>query len=131
MIEVPKSFMDVSYESSRIPGVENQADLTLGANCQVYIYALLNHFGKNIPNFRSSELWDDIVFTKKVSDFHALDIMMYNDSVNAYGAHVGLYLGDQRVVHLSKDNGIPKVELHDELIKQRKYSVFIGAKRIL
>ena len=40
-IKIPKAFLDVQYKSARIPGVENQSDLSLGANCQVFAYVIL------------------------------------------------------------------------------------------
>lgn len=56
--------------------------------------------------------------------------MLYNNNPSAYGAHVGLYIGDGFIYHLSKENGIPKVEEHNKLLTQSKYIYFIGAKRI-
>ncbi len=90
-MNIPERFNKVKYCSAKIPGVDNEADLTLGANCQVFAYALLRHFGLNPPPLRSSELWSDTQFTKNVSEFEALDIMMYNNKDQAYGAHVGVY----------------------------------------
>lgn len=110
--------------------MENESDLTLGANCQVFAYNLLRHFGKNPPSLRSSELWEDIEFTEVVESFEPLDIMLYNETADAYGAHVGVYVGEGTVFHLSKENGTPKYEKHTDLLQQPKYQFFIGAKRV-
>lgn len=40
-IKIPEAFYDVEYKADRIPAVENQSALALGANCQVFAYALL------------------------------------------------------------------------------------------
>ncbi len=129
-MEIPNRFTKVKYVSSRIPGVDNESDLTLGANCQLFAYNLLRYFGLKPPCLRSSELWADSTFSEAVTDFKPLDIMMYNDSPDSYGAHVGVYVGDGLVYHLSSANGIPKFESHSELFQQSKYCLFIGAKRI-
>ncbi len=130
IIKIPKKFENVLYKTSRIPGVENESDLTKGANCQLFIYNILRYFGKEIPPFRSSELWTDTKFTNIVTTFKPLDIMLYNKTTDAYGAHIGLYIGEGKVFHLSKENGTPKYEKHSSLLKQQKYKFFIGAKRV-
>ena len=129
-IIIPEQFKHVQYNSSRIPGVENQEDLSLGANCQVFAYAFLRYHGIQIPNFRSSNLWEDNVYTEKVSQFRKFDLMLYHKHPNSFGAHVGVFIGNDQVFHLSKSNGVPKIELHHSLMQQEKYQCFIGAKRV-
>lgn len=129
---IPESFADVRYVAQRIPGVENQADLRLGANCQVYAYAFLRHFGLAPPELlRSSELWADTEFTIIADDFQWLDLMLYNKTQAAYGAHVGVYVGDGQVLHLAQAIGHPIVQQHEDLLLEDKYACFIGAKRVL
>lgn len=48
-ITIPARFFNVSYVSRRIPGVDSPSDLSLGANCQLFAYELLRHFGQKIP----------------------------------------------------------------------------------
>ena len=131
MLKIPEIFQKVHYVASRIPGVDDQQNLSFGANCQVFAYAFLWYYGKFVPNYRSSELWADDEYTEEVTEFKPFDILLYHDKQDAYGAHVGVYVGQGRVLHLSKDHGIPKIERHHDLLKQKKYSCFIGAKRIL
>lgn len=132
ILNISVRFQAVAYHASRIPGVENAADLSLGANCQLYAYQILASKGYEIPDFRSSELWEDETFTLKVyQDFLPLDIMLYHRKQESFGAHVGLYWGEGRVLHLSKSNGRPKLELHSSLLEQEKYACFIGAKRLM
>ena len=130
-IKMPDTFYDVEYKAERIPGVDNQSDLTLGANCQVFAYALLNENGLQVPNDRSSELWSDTSYSEFVTDFKPLDLMLYNPTNDAYGAHVGVYIGDGQVIHLSYANGKPEILPHAELLKHAKYRCFVGAKRLL
>ena len=130
MLLLPNKYLHVRYVSARIPGGDHQDDMTLGANCQVFAYSILRFFGKETPDFRSSELWSDDQLTYQVNQFEALDIMLYNSRAEAYGAHVGLYFGEGWVLHLSKDNGTPVLEKHETLMRNSKYHFFIGAKRL-
>ncbi len=131
-LKISKHFREVKYKRSRIPGVERQKDLWLGANCQVYAYEFLKEFNRIIPNFRSKELWEDHIYTKKIEkDFLEFDIMLYNIKNESFGAHIGLYLGENKVLHLSKDNKTPMIESHESLLSQEKYRYFIGAKRVI
>ena len=131
VFKIPERFADVRYNAQRIPDVENQSDLSLGANCQVYAYELLRHYGKSPPLLRSSELWSDEQYTQKVSDYKFLDLMLYNNTLDAYGAHVGVYVGNGFVLHLSKEIGHPVIQKHEALLLNKKYVYFIGAKRVL
>jgi len=131
MIHIPDNFLTVKYVGARIPGIENQADLRLGANCQVFAYELLKKNGLYPPNLRSSELWDDILHTKKVKNLRALDLMLYNPDNESFGAHVGVYIGAEKIIHLSYQNQKPEIIEHKLMSNNEKYRVFIGAKRVL
>ncbi|HEU0030458.1 MAG TPA: NlpC/P60 family protein [Kofleriaceae bacterium] len=130
MLAVPERFLDVAYVGARVPGVGDPDDLAAGANCQVFAYALLRHHGLVLPPFRSSELWDDDTYTARVTEFEPLDLMLYHDVPEAFGAHVGVYLGDGAVIHLSKQNGRPVIQPHASFAALPKYAYFIGAKRV-
>ena len=130
LLNIPERFFDVKYEGARIPGCDNQSNLWLGANCQVFAYELLRENGLDIPNDRSSELWSDESYSQKVNDYLPLDIFLYNSCPKSFGAHVGVYIGGGMVFHLSLDNGFPKKESHESMLKNPKYKSFIGAKRI-
>lgn len=131
MIQIPKKFFQVHYIAARIPGVEDPSNLDKGANCQLFAYEVLKHFGHVIPNFRSSDLWEDETCTVKVDVFLPLDLMLYHRKLESYGAHVGLYLGDGKVIHLAQTVGKPEVMDHDDFALQEKYAYFIGAKRLI
>ena len=129
--EIPPAFLAVPYVGSRVPGTKNPGDLAAGANCQLFAYQLLRHFGRTIPDFRSSELWADESRTVRVDSFEPLDLMLYHEERKAWGAHVGLYLGEDRVIHLSKAVGRPAIWRHGDFAAQARYACFIGAKRLL
>ena len=132
LFEIPAKFINVHYNSQRIPEVADPSNLALGANCQLYAYELLRYFGKHPPSLRSSELWSDNLYTKEIAVYEeVLDLMLYNKTPAAYGAHVGVYVGDGMVLHLSSAIGYPVIQKHTELLAQEKYACFIGAKRVL
>ena len=130
-ISLPDKFLGVCYQPARIPGVEQQSNLELGANCQLYAYELLRYFGFDLPPFRSSELWADNKYTVEVKTPRELDLMLYHRKQQSYGAHVGIYFGDGKVLHLSREIGYPAIQPHEELLADPKYAYLIGIKRPL
>jgi hypothetical protein len=128
-IEVPPELRGIPYDYDRHP--QSAAfDLSKGANCQLWAYALLKHFGIEVPPFRSSELWDDTDFSDAVHGFEPLDLLLFNDTESSWGAHVAVYLGDGVVAHLSRHIGLPQVCALEEMLRAPKYRVLVGAKRI-
>lgn len=79
--------------------------------------------------FRSSDLWEDTLYTKKVKVPKPLDILMFNGNNDAYGAHLGLYLENDRILHLSKEVGYPTIWNLADFKKHKKYKNLIGIKR--
>ncbi len=127
---IPSIFLTIKYNPKQTPEVKS-SPFKHGANCQLFAYTLLSYYGYKIPPFRSSELWDDCQFTKKVSHLKPFDILMYSDNEEAWGAHIGLYLGDGKIIHLSKENTYPKIQTHQSMMEIKKYRHFIGAKRLI
>jgi hypothetical protein len=100
-----------------------------GANCQQYVYELLRHSGFVIPNFRSSNLWEDSEHTFVPNAPRLFDIVMLSKSNNYWGAHVGLYWGDNFILHLSKKNSFPAIQTLTELMELHQHTMLIGYKR--
>ena len=96
-------------------------DIAAGANCQAFAYALLRHFGGAISDFRSSDLWDDVRETERVRDLEPLDLLLFNRTADPYGAHVGVWLGEGRVIHLAKRVGLPANGLDVHIPGSRQY----------
>ena len=92
---IPEKYHHVKYVTSVIPDLAIEPNVTNGANCQVFAYSLLREFGLKAPLLRSSELWVEDELTQVVTDFEPLDIMLYNKTDEAYGAHVGVYVVNQ------------------------------------
>ena len=108
-------------------GAEN---LTTTENCQQFAYELLRHFGKRVPDFRSSDLWEDVDFTLEVSNLEPLDLLLYNSTPRSWGAHVVVYLGEERIIHLAKELVQPVIWAHEQLLGTVRYRYFIGARRV-
>jgi cell wall-associated NlpC family hydrolase len=125
-VTIPKEFLDVAYNAAKFP----VTDVSAGANCQAFAYAILRHFGRRISDFRSSELWEDVADTERVSELEPLDLLLFNATHDARGAHVGLYLGDGDVIHLSRRIARPAIWKLDAFVREPGYEVFIGAKRV-
>src|SRR5687767_7490333 len=99
-VDIPDSFWSVRYNGACYPGAAS--GLAQGANCQLFAYELLRHHGLLLPAFRSSDLWADTEFTEAVSVPEPLDLLLFNKAAEAWGAHVAVYLGDGKAIHLAK-----------------------------
>jgi lipoprotein Spr len=129
--DIPTRFWSVPYDATRIPSDSGPADISDGANCQLFAYTLLRHFGVNVPPFRSSELWEDHDHTTVVTDdFAPLDLLLFGATSDAWGAHVGVSLGANRAIHLSQRVGLPAVWTLARFRVEDDYRILIGAKRI-
>lgn len=133
-IIIPERFRDVRYSGSRYPGTEG--GLEAGANCQKFAYEFIRHHGCVIPDFRSSEIWEDTVHTQIVSGpapaaLGPLDLVLFHKTPDAWGAHVGVYLGEELVLHLSKQAGRPVLWRFQDFVRRPGYACYIGAKRPL
>ena len=129
-IEIPKRFLAIRYNGDHYPGAPGVNGLIGGANCQHCAYEILRHFGLQIPDFRSSNLWEDTQYTDIVSDLGPLDIVLFNRTKRAWGAHAGLCISSNEIIHLSKQVGRPASWSRPEFQKRPEYKTFIGAKRI-
>ncbi|MCI4667393.1 MAG: C40 family peptidase [Bacteroidia bacterium] len=127
---LPPDFFKIHYKGTIYPGV-SFGNILEGANCQVFAYEVLKLNGISIPPLRSSELWEDSAYTTRVNEPKPLDLVLLHKEPKAYGAHVGLYWGEGRVLHLSKANRFPKIERLDDMLKLDKYKFLIGFKRII
>ncbi len=59
-----------------------------------------------------------------------LDLVLWNNTPESYGAHVGIYVGDNQVLHLSRANSFPKVESLQAIATLPEYKVLLGGKRL-
>ena len=131
MLEIPDFFWTVGYDGENFPRDSDPYQVTGGANCQVFAYAILQHFGIAIPPLRSSELWSDTTFTRQVSDYRPLDLLLFNRTEAAWGAHVALFVGDNQAIHLSASERRPVIWRLEDFAMREEYACLLGGKRVL
>ena len=128
LASLPEWYWTVPYEGSRFPRNVSRGDLQSGANCQLWAFEVLSWFGYVMADLRSDELWRDTVWSARVDDPEPLDLVLYNDHDEPYGAHVGVWTGSA-VAHLAFEAGRPTVWTHAEFEARPRYSTRIGFKR--
>jgi hypothetical protein len=134
MIELPDAFWEVRYVGARYPGapaVRARPGLVDGANCQLFAYEVLRHCGLMPPELRSSELWLDTSVTQRVAVPRPLDLVLLNTSRDAWGAHVGVWAGDDKVLHLCAEVGRPALWNLAMFAVRPSYRTLVGFKRVL
>jgi hypothetical protein len=60
-----------------------------------------------------------------------LDLVLFNHNEESRGAHVGVWVGHDAVLHLCKELGRPAVWDMAEFTKRGRYRTIIGFKRPL
>lgn len=129
--QLPPAFRKVPYVGRMIPGLRPEVGLDEGANCQRYAYAVLAQFGRPVPPLRSDDLWHDTESTRVVDTWEPLDLLLFSPTDDPYGAHVGVFVGDDQVLHLCAEVGLPAVWGLADFAARDRYRVLIGAKRAL
>jgi cell wall-associated NlpC family hydrolase len=130
MVRIPQQFMNVRYDGARFPGAPGVSGVAEGANCQQFAYELLRYFGYSVPDLRSSELWEDTEHTYRAESLEPFDLLLFSADGKAYGAHVGVYLGDEKVIHLSKEAGFPEIRELAWFQNTPRYCTLLGVKRL-
>jgi hypothetical protein len=131
---LPPEYRTVPYVGARFPGspaVAARPGIAQGANCQLYAYSVLGCFGIELPPLRSSELWADRRWTVRVpvARVRPLDLVLFGAGNAAWGAHVGVEVGDGWVLHLCAEAGRPSVWTMDEFAARERYRTVLGVKR--
>lgn len=129
--DIPDRFWKIPYDIAHDRDSATLMGIETGANCQNFAYELLRHFGRQVPYFRSSNLWDDTEYTIVVSEYQPLDLLLFNRTPNAWGAHVAVYVGHDRAIHLSRRVGFAAVWPLGQFAAHPEYRVLLGGKRVL
>ncbi|MGV7213412.1 hypothetical protein [Bradyrhizobium sp. UFLA05-112] len=129
--EIPEWFWQIRYDPNHDADSATLLGIECGANCQNFAYELLRHFGRYVPNLRSSNLWDDTEYTIVVDQYQPLDLLLFNRNQTAWGAHVAVYTGNDRAVHLSRRLGHVAVWPLAHFAQRPEYQVLVGAKRAI
>jgi hypothetical protein len=75
---------------------------------------------------RFSELRADTRITARVSVAQPLDLLLFNATDDAYGAHVGVWVKEGRVLHLCAEERHPVVWEMTEFAKRQRYRLRLG-----
>jgi cell wall-associated NlpC family hydrolase len=128
---IPAQFWRIKYDQDHDGGAPLLPSISESPNCQNFVYALLKHFGYEISPFRSSNLWEDAEETVIVTgELRALDLLLFNRTSSPWGAHVALYLGGGKAIHLSKKESTAAIWPFAQFQMLAEYRIFIGAKRL-
>jgi hypothetical protein len=129
--DIPDRFWTIPYDIAHDRNSATLMGIETGANCQNFAYELLRHFGRQVPHLRSSNLWDDTEHTIAVDKYQPLDLLLFNPTHNAWGAHVAVYVGNDRAIHLSRRVGLAAVWPLAQFAGFPEYRVLLGGKRAL
>ena len=127
---IPEHFWRIRYDPNHDPNTPTLPSIYDSPNCQNFAYSLLEHFGFEIFPFRSSDLWEDNDETCLVRELRPLDLLHFNRTNSPWGAHVALHLGEDRAIHLSKNQSEPVIWPLAKFLELAEYRIFIGAKRL-
>jgi hypothetical protein len=126
----PSRLFEVPYLASAGPESTEPPHWLFGSNCQRYACGLLALFDRACPPLRSSELWEDRDATIMVEQPAPLDLVLFNASKDPYGAHVGVWMASDEVLHLSKEVGAPAVWSLGQFACRPRYAMIVGVKRV-
>lgn len=126
---LPAWVWDVPYTAASYPGAVPRESWREGANCQLFAYGVLALLGWDVTDLRSDELWFDKECTAVVTEAVQLDLVLFHSDQQPYGAHVGLVVAEDAVLHLCREVGVPVVWGWDEFAARTRYRVVIGYKR--
>jgi hypothetical protein len=118
----PTWLTTVPYLGSAHPLAVSSPSIEEGANCQRYAYAVLAEFGLQVPPVRSSDLLEHPGLVRVGAEEPApLDLVLLNDTATAYGAHVGVHLAADQVLHLCAEIGRPAVWSYADFARRTRY----------
>lgn len=118
------------YLASAHPRAADLPALVHGANCQRYAYAVLELFGRRVPPYRSSELWEETDLER--SDrmgARDLDLVLFNDRAESWGAHIAVVVGTD-LLHLCAEVGRPALWDWTDFAARDRYREVVGLIRI-
>lgn len=128
--DIPDRFWKIPYDTAHDRDSPILTGIEAGANCQNFAYELLRHFGRHVPNLRSSNLWEDTEYTIVAETYEPLDLLLFNRTCDAWGAHVAVHVGDDRAIHLCRRIGFAAVWPLTQFTAHAAYHVLVGAKRV-
>lgn len=129
----PTWLATVPYLGSAHPrAASSSTSIEDGANCQRYAYAVLAEFGLHVPPVRSSDLLEHPGLVRvDAAELVPLDLVLLNGTVTAYGAHVGIHLAADQVLHLCAEIGRPAVWSYADFARRHRYRRLVSGIRVV
>lgn len=126
----PKNIENVPYNALAGPMADSPSSWLKGSNCQRFAYGVMALFDLKCPPFRSSNLWNENESTAIVNEPRPLDLILFNSSGESFGAHIGIFMASDEILHLSREVGKPAVWSFEEFAMRSRYSTVVGIKRV-
>jgi hypothetical protein len=126
----PEGIADVPFVLSAGPEANSPLSWLDGSNCQRFAYGVLDLYGMKCPPLRSSNLWEDDTATSVVFAPEFLDLVLFNSSDKSFGAHIGVIMAPNEILHLSQEIGIPALWSFEDFALRPRYSTVVGIKRV-
>jgi len=129
-LDWPSSIANVPFILSAGARTDSPSSWLEGSNCQRFAFGVLSLFDLNCPPLRSSNLWEENEFTTVVREPEPLDLACFNFSDETYGAHLGIYMAPNEVLHLAQEIGKPAVWTFEDFAMRSRYSTVSGFKKV-
>lgn len=89
------------------PYVYGGTSLTNGADCSGFMMSVFKEFGYELPRVAAAQY--ESSQKKELSDIEVGDLVFYGSNIY----HVGLYIGDEKIIHASTSASGIKVSDYD------------------
>jgi len=98
-------------------------------NDQVVSFQPLTTSLKCLPFTSSARRLPSIHTARVTAAPEPLDLVLFNDSSDAQGAHLGVWMSPDQILHLCPEVGVPAVWTPETFRAATRYSKVVGAKR--
>lgn len=99
--------VDFAMQFEGNPYVYGGTSLTNGADCSGFMMSVFKEFGYELPRVAAAQY--ESSQKKEVSDIEVGDLVFYGSNIY----HVGLYIGDEKIIHASTSASGIKVSDYD------------------
>lgn len=102
-----QEIVDFAMQFEGNPYVYGGTSLTNGADCSGFMMSVFKEFGYELPRVAAAQY--ESSQKKELSDIEVGDLVFYGSNIY----HVGLYIGDEKIIHASTSASGSKVSDYD------------------
>lgn len=102
-----QEIVDFAMQFEGKPYVYGGTSLTNGADCSGFMMSVFKEFGYELPRVAAAQY--ESSQKKEISDIEVGDLVFYGSNIY----HVGLYIGDEKIIHASTSASGIKVSDYD------------------